>query len=74
MFRTPIPNNLVHKPADVEANAKLFDAFVDLVKSTSDIEPEIAASNLLERIRHRVSEEGEVKLPFGLVVKRDNEF
>lgn len=70
MSRTPIPDGIIHKPADVEANAKLFDTFVDLVKSTSNVEPEIAALNLLERIQHKVSEDGEIKLPFGLIIKQ----
>ena len=77
MSRTPIPDNLIHKPANTEENAKLFDDFVSLVEvapvlvELTDRElQETIASNLLEKIRQKVSEDGEVKLPFGLIIKR----
>ncbi|MDO8571483.1 MAG: hypothetical protein Q7R79_02295 [bacterium] len=81
MPRTPIPDGLIHKPAEVEENAKLFDTFAELIEvapflidlTQKELQATIA-SNLIEKLRRKVSEEGEVKLPFGLVVKRDNEF
>ena len=80
MSRTPIPNRLIHKPADVKENAKLFDAFASLVEvapslmklTRKELQATIA-SNLLEKIRQKVSKDGEVKLPFGLVIKCNQE-
>lgn len=78
MSRTPIPDHLIHKPADIEENAKLFDAFASLVEVTPSLikltKKELKAmiaSNLLEKIRQKVIENGEVKLPFGLVIKQE---
>ena len=70
MSRTPIPDHLIHKSIEVAENAKLFDEFVSLLESIPDRESrEITASTLFEKIRQKVSKEGEVKLPFGLVIK-----
>lgn len=68
MPRTPISNHLVHKLDDVGRNAKLFDDFVSLVNLDSPELREIVAANLLEKIRQKVLENGEFKLPFGLIV------
>ena len=77
MPRTPISTNLIHNTSETEENAKLFDGFASLLEVSSlSVEltekelQEIISSNLLEKIRRKVSEEGEFKLPFGLVVKR----
>lgn len=77
MSRTPIPDNLIHKHAEVEENAKLFDTFASLLEITpslveltrKELQTTIA-SNLVEMIRRKVSEDGEVKLPFGLIIKQ----
>jgi len=76
MSRTPIPDHLIHKPMEVEENAILFDAFASLIEvtpsvvklTTEELRGTIAA-NLLQVIRQKVSEEGELKLPFGLIIK-----
>ncbi len=68
MARTPIPDDLQHKPEEVERNRKLFDDFVRLIDASPDAE--ITASNLLEKFRQKVSTEGEIKLPFGLIITR----
>jgi len=80
MSRTPIPDGLIHKPAEVEENAKLFDAFASLVDvpnmlkgSTRKELREMTASMLLEKLRRRVSEDGKIKLPFGLIIQRSQE-
>lgn len=76
MPKTPVPDSLIHKPEEVEENAKLFDDFASLVEVTPWLigltQKELRgmiASNLLEKLRQKVSEDGEFKLPFGLVIK-----
>lgn len=77
---TPIPDSLIHKPVEIEENSRLFDAFASLVEVTyslaeldhKELQATIA-SDLLEKIRQKVSKDGEVKLPFGLVVKHNQE-
>lgn len=46
MSRTRIPDHLIHKPEDVERNAKLFDKFVEMV-------PEDAYVSLITLMRSR---------------------
>ncbi|OGM96287.1 MAG: hypothetical protein A3B86_04050 [Candidatus Yanofskybacteria bacterium RIFCSPHIGHO2_02_FULL_38_22b] len=70
MSRTPIPDGLIHKAEDVEENGRLFDAFVSLVELDSPELRQVVAANLLEKIRLKIIEDGEFKLPLGLVVRR----
>jgi hypothetical protein len=67
--RIPIPDHLIHKPEEVEENARLFDVLVSLIEFGDDESRQIIASTLLEKIRQRVLIEGEIKLPFGLIIK-----
>lgn len=79
MARTPIPENMIHKPEEVAENSKLFDIFVNLIPENNlalfeDFQEvrELIASELLENIRQKVEREGKVILPFGLIVRRDS--
>jgi hypothetical protein len=68
MSSTPIPDHLTHKPKEVDENARLFDAFVELIDLWAP-DREILVSHLMEKIRRKVISEGEMKLPFGLVIR-----
>lgn len=72
MSRTPVPDHLIHKSKDVKENARLFDDFVSLI----DLDPpelrEVVAASLLEKIRQKVLEDGELKLPLGLIIKQSS--
>lgn len=73
MSRVPIPKHLIHQSKEVEKNAKLFDVFVDLISVDLDKDlRELVMSNLFENIRQKVAKEGKIRLPFGLVIKRDS--
>lgn len=79
MSRTPISEYLIHKPEEVTETSELFDAFVNLVPENNldlfeDFREirELMVSQLLENMRQKVEREGEVLLPFGLVVRRNS--
>jgi hypothetical protein len=78
MSRTPIPEHLKHRFEEVQEDGRLFDALVELIRSTptedmSSSDAESVAATLVETFRQRVAAGETVNLPFGLVIKQGEE-